>query len=255
LTAVARYETCSPVTPAQADASTSSNAATLLPDPRAFAGGAVSDPMTCIYAALSQLREASLQSGRQRVAENQSREDAALADEIAASKRQEANEAGSGRGFFSSIGHLVTDVAGDLAHGDIGQAVRSTESDVTDAWDSPKFWGDVFKGLKVVADVAGVLSALPVVGEAAAVVGEVAAVGVGVASVRGGYFAAEVVNARADGVGAAHDVDSLHTVAGWLIDDLKGIEEAYGRALDDARGAIRTRDQTLLGAASIAMKG
>jgi hypothetical protein len=255
LTAIARYEMPTPVSPAPTDASTVSNGGTLLPDPRGPSGAAVSDPLTCLYAALSQLRELDLRAGQQRVVENKTREDAALADETADLKRQEANEAGSGRGLFSSIGHLVADVAGGLAHGDVEQAFRAAEGDVTEAWDSPKFWGDFVKGLKVVADVAGVLSVLPVVGEAAAVVADVAAVGVGVGSVRGGYFAAAVVDARADGTGAAHDVDSLHAAAVGMVDDLKGSDQSYGRALDEVRSAIRTRDQTRLEAASIAVKG
>lgn len=253
MTAIVRNETSNPVTTAEPGAPVS-DGGSLLPDPGPYSGGALSDAMSCIYAVLSQLRVLDVHSGQQRVAENKTQQDAALADEMAAFKRQEANEAGSGRGLFSSIGHLVTDVCGDLVHGEAVQAIGAVESDVRDAWNSPKFWEDVVKGLKVVAEAAAVLSAIPGVGAAADAVEEAATVGVDLAGVRGGYFAAEVVDARADATGAQHDVDSLQTVAGWTMDDLKASDQSYGRALDDVRGAIKIRDQTRLEAASIAVR-
>lgn len=225
--------------------------------------GGIDDAMTCIYAALSQERVLDLQAGQGEVSENESLQDAALAQEQAALKRQEADEAGSGRGFFSSIGHLFTDVAGDLAHGQLARAASDVGSDVHDAWDSPKFWGDIATALRDVAAVAGAVASaaagLPGVGTvvtvAAGAVGAVAAGGAALANVRVTDFAAGAVGARADATAAKGAVDLLKTTAGWLIDDLKETDVSRGRAIDDARRAIETNDQTLATAASVTVRG
>jgi hypothetical protein len=237
---------------------------TLLPDPSPSSGGAADDAIGCLYAVLSQLRSIDLQSGEGTVSENKTREDAALADEKAALKKQEANEAGSGRGFFSSIGHLISDVAGDVAHGQFGQAIGDAGNDLRDAWNSPKFWSDVVSGLRAVAAVADGVAAVgqALGGEAGIVVGcasgeveDVATAGADLAGARGQHFAAAAVDAGADATSAQDKVDSLQTVTGWTLDDLKAADESQGRALDALRGAIATNDKTLLVAASITVRG
>ncbi|MGO9835998.1 MAG: hypothetical protein ACLP1X_17480 [Polyangiaceae bacterium] len=263
MTAVARSETFFSATTTALDPSSVPDGRPLLPDPSPSLAGGMDDAMGCIYAVLSQERALDLQSGEQGVSENKTLEDAALVDEQAALKRQEANEAGSGRGFFSSIGHLISNVAVDLAQGEIGRATSDAESDLRDAWNSPKFWSDIATGLNAVADVAGgvadVAKVVPVAGTAVAAAADtvdaVATVGAALAKARGGYFAAEVVDARADATAAKDDVDSLQTTADWMLDDMKATDESQGRALDDVRGAIEINDRTLLVSASVTVRG
>lgn len=263
MTAVARSDPFTSVTTTAPGAAIVSDESTLLPDPSPCLAGGMDDAMGCIYAVLSQERVLDLQSGEQGVSENRTLQDAALADEQAALKRQEANEAGSGRGFFSSIGHLIGNVAVDLAHGEIARAADDAGSDLRDAWDSPKFWSDIAIGLNAVAEVAegvgDVVKAVPVAGTAVAAAADtvdaVATVGAALAKARDGHFAAEVVDARADATEAKNDVDSLQTTADWILDDLKAADESQGRALDAVRGAIEIGDQTLLVSASITVRG
>jgi len=244
------------------EGSTAAEGAALLPDPTVSSGG-LDDAMTCIYEALARQQVLDLQSGQTQVAEDKTLQEAALAREQAALKRQEADEAGSGRGFFSSIGHLFTDVTGDLAHGDIARAAGDAEGDLRDAWNSPHLWGDIEKALNDVAGVAAGIAAaaqlVPVVGTAvggaAAVVSLTAGGGAALVHVRVEDFAAGAVDAGGDATAAKDDVDSLQTATTWTVDDLKAADESDGRALDDLRGAIQTNDRTLVAAASITVRG
>jgi hypothetical protein len=246
------------------DPRSESDGSALLPDPSPSWGGAADDAIGCLYAVLSQLRSIDFQSGEASISENKTLQDAALADQRAALKREEANEAGSGRGFFSSIGHLISDVAGDVAHGRFGQSLSDAGSDIVDAWNSPKFWSDVISGLKAVAVVADGIGAAAQEfgGEAGIIVGcvsgeveDVATAGAALGSARGEHFAAVVLDAKADGTAAQNTVDSLQTAAGWTLDDLKSDDESQGRALDAVRSAIGINDKTLLVAASITVRG
>jgi len=262
VTAVTRSDTFSVATSTESDAMPAGDRA-LLPDPIPSSGGQLDDAMSCIYAVISQLQALDVESTQESVAENKTLQDADLAHEQGALKRQEANEAGSGRGLFSSIGHLVSDVAGDLARGKVGQAISGTGSDIGDAWNSPKFWSDLVKGLRTVSEVAEGIATVArlvpgagtIVAAAAGAVDEAATAGVTLANVRGAYFAAEVMDAGADAAADQHEVGSLQTEAGWMLDDLKTADGSYGRALDALRGAIKIGDETLRGAASITVRG
>jgi hypothetical protein len=94
-----------------------------------------------------------------------------------------------------------------------------------------------------------------VVGCASGEVEDVATAGADLAGARGQHFAAAAVDAGADATSAQDKVDSLQTVTGWTLDDLKAADESQGRALDALRGAIATNDKTLLVAASITVRG
>ena len=80
----------------------------------------------------------------------------ALADQQAAVAKEQANQANQGRGFFSSIGHLVGDVTKDVTHVDPKGLAKDGVADVKEAANSPAFWNDLEKGALFVAKVAAV---------------------------------------------------------------------------------------------------
>ena len=84
--------------------------------------GAYDDAMDALYTALSEARQDDMSVGESRVDDNQAQQQQEEAQERAALQQEQANQAGSGGGFFSDIGHFVSDVVSDLAHGHIGSA-------------------------------------------------------------------------------------------------------------------------------------
>jgi hypothetical protein len=133
--------------------------ATLVPEGAPLTSGGIDDALGVLYMILAQQRDADVSNGKVRVDSAEKEQQKALADQQAALAREQANESGHGRGFFSSIGHLFGDVAKDVARGDLAKAANDVASDVSEALHSPAFWDDLEKGALFVAKVAAVVGA------------------------------------------------------------------------------------------------
>ena len=131
--------------------------ATLLPDADSLSGASIDDALGGLYMAMAQQSENTTRDGEATVKVDEKEEQKALADQQAAVAREQANQANHGRGFFSSIGHLVDDVTKDVTHVDPKGLARDGVADVKDAANSPAFWNDLEKGALVVAKVAAVV--------------------------------------------------------------------------------------------------
>jgi hypothetical protein len=129
----------------------------LLPDAEPPSATSMNDAMSALYLALSELSQNSTAAGSMRVESDQRASQRALEDQQAALQRQQDNEATHGRGFFSSIGHLVGDELHDAVHLRVAQAGKDAVGDTEEAWKSPAFWNDLEKGALVVAKVAAVV--------------------------------------------------------------------------------------------------
>lgn len=140
-----------------ATGTTTGSDATLLPDAAPLGMSGLDDALSLLYLSMAQEGQHSLQTGESRVQTAEKQQQKALGDEQAAQQREQANEANHGRGLFSSVGHLVGDVAGDLTHGHVIRAAKDAASDVNAAVNSPAFWNDLEQGALVVAKVSAVV--------------------------------------------------------------------------------------------------
>jgi hypothetical protein len=129
--------------------------ASLMPEAAPIAGPGIDDALALLYVAMSKLRESSTASGKSRVESTEEAKKVELQKEEAAHQRQEAAQ--SGPGFFGSIGHLLGDVAGDLATGRVDRVFDDGTKDVSAAVNSPGFWRDLEQGALWVAKVAAVV--------------------------------------------------------------------------------------------------
>jgi len=129
----------------------------LVPEGAPLSAGGIDDALGLLYMAMAQQRQNGVQTSQSRVKSAEKAEEKALADQQAAVKKEEANQADHGRGFFSSIGHLLGDVAKDVTHANPTGLVQDSMTDVKDAASSPAFWNDVEQGALVVAKVAAVV--------------------------------------------------------------------------------------------------
>jgi hypothetical protein len=146
-----------PVASSDPDGPAGTTGATLLPDATSLSGGGIDDALGVLYMAMAQQSQNSMQAGQATVTTDQKEEQKELADQQAAVAKEQANQANQGRGFFSSIGHLVGDVTKDVTHLDPKDLVKDSVDDVKDAANSPAFWNDLEKGALVVAKVAAVV--------------------------------------------------------------------------------------------------
>jgi hypothetical protein len=232
----------------------------LLPLP---AGGvAFAGDLSTVFALLSQQRTVGLGLSEEGVQENQDEQTKALADQLAAIQREASNQSNSGSGFFGSIGKFVSDVADDLAHGNLGGALSDAGKDASAAWNSPHFWSDLQTGLEDISVVAAVVSQTaqelggPVGVAVAAVasgVDEGANLGADLAGAREETFAAAAKGAEADALASKNDLGRLQTQVTTLLDNAKSSDQSLGRALDDVAGALSINGQTLV--TSVAVKG
>ena len=225
--------------------------------------GAYDDAMDALYTSLSEARQDDVSVGESRVAENQAQQQHEEAQERAALQQEQANQAGSGGGFFSDIGHFVSDVVSDLAHGHIGSAFDDGARDLENAWNSPKFWSDLKTGLEDVALVASAVTAAVatagaggiVVAGVAETVGAVAGGAAGLAGARVDHFAAAAEDASADATAASSGIDELQQLTADVVADLKQTDQSHERALESLTQSIQTNDQTLVTASSMTVKG
>jgi hypothetical protein len=227
---------------------------------------AFDDAMSELYTAMSKLRQNDVEAGQGEVVANEAETQREESAERAAIQQEQANAANSGRGFFSSIGHIVGDVAGDLAHGRIGSAIDDGSRDVSEAWNSPQFWSDLTTGLKDVAEVAAVASAIVftagaagvAVGATALAIGAVSATataGAALAGVRSGQFAANAEDASADATAATDKMNELQQVTSDVISDLKETDKSHARSLQSITQAIQTNDDAAIAPASMTVRG
>jgi hypothetical protein len=221
--------------------------------------GAVDDGVSLIYASISNLRQMDVSSGEKTVEEDQGVSQQERAQQEAAIKKEQANQANSGRGFFSSIGHLISDVTGDLVHGHIGDAIHDAGHDLSEAWNSPKFWHDFEVGLEGTAIVAAAVVTAGVggaaVGAVAVGVGAAAGAGAGLAEARSEHFAAAAEDASADATGAQDRIDDLQQLTTDVLSNVEQDNDAHQRALQSLAHTIEANDQTLVAAASTTVRG
>ena len=146
-----------PVTATDPSGNAGASEASLLPEADSLSGGGIDDALDGLYMAMAKQAENGMQAGESTVQVDEKAEQKALADQQAAVARERAAQADQGRGFFSSIGHLVDDVTKDVTHVDPKGLVKDTVGDVKAATNSPAFWNDLEKGALVVAKVAAVV--------------------------------------------------------------------------------------------------
>ena len=218
---------------------------------------------SAVYASVSTLRQADLSLGRDRIEEDQAVSKEERAQEQEAIKKEAANQADSGDGFFSCVEHFVGDVVSDIAQGHFGDAFSDAGRDLDAAWNSPSFWHDLETGLEGVAIVAAAVATAGIGGvvvggavvAAAGCVGAVAGVGAGLSKARVLHFAASAEDATADATGAQNHIDQAQQVTSDALADLKGVDQSHQRALQSLAQAVETHDQTAVTAASMQIRG
>jgi hypothetical protein len=216
-----------------------------------------------VYASLSTLRQADLTMGRDRIEEDQAVSKEESAQEQEAIKKEAANQADSGDGFFSCVGHFVGDVVSDIVQGHFGDAVDDAGRDLGEAWNSPSFWHDLETGLEGIAIVAAAVTTAGIGGvvvggaviAAAGCVGAVAGVGAGLSKARVLHFAAAAEDATADATDAQNHVDQLQQVTSNALADLKQESQSHERAIQSLAQTVETHDQTTVTAASMTVRG
>ncbi len=221
--------------------------------------GSFDDGASALYASLSNLRQGDLSLGETHVEEDQAASQQERTREQEAIKQEAANQANSGHGFLASVGDFFVDVVSDLAHGDFADAAHDAGRDLSDAWNSPKFWHDLETGLEGIAIVAGTVATAGiggvVVGATALCVGAVAGAGAGLSEARCEHFAANAEDATADATAAQNGVDQLQELTSDVLTDVKQRDQSHERALQTLAQAVESHDQTLVTAASTTVRG
>jgi hypothetical protein len=231
--------------------------------------GATDDEMSQIYMAISDLRQDDVEDGQSQVASAHAATERQEQAAHTAIQQEQANAAGTGRGFFSSIGHFFGDFASDLVQGRVGDAFEDAGKDLEEAWNSPAFWSDLETGLEDIglaaaavtatvatAGAAGVaLGVLGGIGTAAGVVGVSAAAGAAVVKVRTGQFEADATDASADATAANDRIGELSQQTDDMLATLKDKDKAHGRTLETLAQAMETHDDAAIAPASMTVRG
>lgn len=126
----------------------------LLPGAEPPSGNGLNDAMCALYEVLTGQRQQDAQVGETRVTMAHDRREKAIANRLDALKQQMANEASSGDGFFSSIGHFFEDATKDALEGRINLVLSDAAKDAEAAWNSPAFWANLEQGALAVGKVA-----------------------------------------------------------------------------------------------------
>jgi hypothetical protein len=221
------------------------------------------DAMCALYTALSNSRQSDVAAGDNQVEQDQVKRQQDETQQRAAVQQERANQANSGGGFFSDIGHFLSDVANDLVHGRLGSAIDDGGRDLENAWNDPRFWSDLKTGLEDVALVATAVAATVTtvgvgtmaVAAVAAGTGAIAEGGAGLAGMRVAHFAASAEDASADATAAGDDIARMQQLTSDAIADLKQTDESHERALASLTQSIQTNDATLVAATSTTVKG
>jgi high-affinity Fe2+/Pb2+ permease len=235
----------------------------LTPTPSGPSLGSYDDAMSALYVTLSETRQSDVTVGVRQVEEDQLQQQKEEAQERAAIQQEQANEAGSGGGFLSDVGHFFSDVAGDLVHGRIGSALEDGGRDLEEAWKSPKFWSDLRTGLEDVAMVAGAAAAAVMtagvgtvaIAGAAAATAAVAGGAAGLAGLRVAHFAATAEDAHANATAAGDNIERLQQLTTDVLADVKQADQSHQHALASLAQSIQTNDRTFVAASSMTVKG
>ncbi len=227
--------------------------------------GANDDAMSALYTSLSDLRQGQLTLGEDRIEEDETQQQQQNAAQQAALAQAQANQANSGHGFFSCVGHFVGDVTRDLVHGRLGSAIDDAGHDVDQAYNSPKFWNDLEKGMAGAAIVAAAVVTTVVTfgsGSVAAAVVIAAAASAAAASgtaaaaaARSQHFAATAQDANADATAAGDQIQELQMVTAEVLTDVKQTDKSHQRALQSLVQATQTNDDTLAAPAAMTVRG
>jgi hypothetical protein len=227
--------------------------------------GADDDAMSEIYTMISNLRANQLAAGESQVDADDEQVNAERVAQQAALAQAEGNGPTSGRGFFSSIGHFFSDVAGDVVHGKLGSAIDDAGRDITEAWNSPQFMHDLKVGCEDVAIVAaavatavctyGTGSTAAAIGAAAAMTAASAAGTAGGAAVRVQQFAATAEDANANATADADKVQELEQLVADVLADLKQSDKANQQTTQSLTQAIQTNDATVVAPSTTTVRG
>jgi hypothetical protein len=227
--------------------------------------GADDDAMSQIYTVLSSLRANQLSVGEAHVDSDEEQVNQERDAQQAALQQAQANQANSGRGFFSSVGHFFSDVARDVSEGKFGSAFDDAGHDIADAWNSPQFMHDLKVGCEDIAIVAaavatavctyGTGSAAAAVGAAAAITAASAAATAGGASVRVEQFAATATDANANATAADDHVQELQQLTSDILADLKQSDRASQRTTATLTQAMQTNDATVVAPSTTSVRG
>jgi hypothetical protein len=213
------------------------------------------DGLASVYELLSRVRSLGFSLGEREVAVHRQVQAKAFADEVSAIHREEENQRGSGDGFFSCLSRFVGDVARDLLGGHVDAAVTDAGRDVDDAWNSPRLWDELEKGLADVAACASGIGSIAglaggpvgaVVEATAQVVGEGASVGIALATSREEGFGASAMAARADVVWAKTVAARLGREISAAIEGEQSDDGSLARALESVAEASLTSNETVV---------
>ena len=273
MTAVAGATSPAAVSPVAPDPAAATTPASLLPDAQPLSSATLNDAMSGLYVVLSQSRQNALRSADQRVEENQTLRDKALADAKAAIERQmEAQKSGgfwhdleNGAMWVAKVALAVVAVAATVVTAGaaspvlIAVALAFTAGGMVVS--ETKCFGDkasqwIGLGMEVVGAVlscgAGLTTAgatagsqlVATTGNVATVVGTGAAVVGGAAHIEGGAATADAEGAAADIEQSTQQVDRLNRLVAWAIDSAKEGDKSKGRSQELLRGAMATNDET-----------
>ena len=137
------------VAPATAAPIPTGSPAPLMPEP-CLTNARLQDAMGSLYQFLSVQGQNGVASAENQVNVQTAVRDLHFQREQDAIGREEAAAGQGSRGFFASIGHLLSDVAGDLTHLRIADAVSDSKDDIGAALSSPQFWRDLASGATTV---------------------------------------------------------------------------------------------------------
>lgn len=134
----------------------------LLPPPGTLDRAQIQDAMSMLFLIMNAKASTDLASSEGQIAAQKKVKEEALREQLEALRRaSEAVE--GGKGFFESIGDMISHSLEDLATFDIEGTLVDPWKDMEEMWNSPKFWSDVAAGAAVVAEAAVVIAAVAAV--------------------------------------------------------------------------------------------
>ncbi|MDP9037153.1 MAG: hypothetical protein M3O50_20330 [Myxococcota bacterium] len=221
----------------------------VLPAAEPLARAGLNDAMGMLYEVLSTQRQLDVQSGQSQITMDHEKRDKAVADRLAALKRQMADDASSGDGFFSSIGHFFEDIASDAGRGRFDLLVDDAGKDIETAWNSPAFWKDLEEGAMIIGKAAlavgGAVATVVTAGTAAPLL-----IAAALALSGGGLVVSQT--ACADGIlgrGASQWLGLALEVGGSLVSAGASVAAAGGQAVAASGQSAGTQTAAALEAA------
>jgi len=252
---------------------TTTTAASLLPDAQPLSSTTLNDAMSGLYVVLSQSRQNAIVSSDQRVEENQTLREKAIADAKTAIQRQiEAQKSGgfwhdleNGAMWVAKVALAVVAVAATVVTAGAASPVLIAVALAFTAGgmivSETKCFGDkasqwIGLGMEIVGAVlscgAGLTTAgatagsqlLATTGNIATVAGTSAAVVGGAAHIEGAAIAADSQRAAADIEQSTQQIERLNRLVAWVIDSAKEGDKSTQRSQESLRNAMATNDET-----------